>query len=421
MPRRLPLLPAVLLFAACMSRGTPVPGPDTSDQGAVELPDLLAPPGEDLGADLRDPCSGGGCPVVELLGTEQGVCAGAKHHVPTLAAGGGGFAVGCLPSGAQNTAPTLKILDGMGREVRAHGLLTMDGYYYKDIQTTFLDGRFQAIYEYNCTDRGTWAVGWGWGCIDFREFGTDGAPLTASLVFGQTGHNGHPVLDWSGASFGVGWVSYDTIFFRRINGDRTLTGARTMNVRVAQDPKRSDDRSAARTKIAWDGSAFGLFVIVGRQLYFARIGPSGEIQVGLQLLGPAFSETFSGQFSAVALMGAYHVAYLDPQAGQVVVLRVGLDGKAVGRTPVISGMYRYPHMIAQGGLLYLFSSDAGNAGQVAVLDPAGRLLRDAVPIAPGRVMNSPVPAYDAARGAGAVAYLDAGGAVKLQRLRLGRP
>lgn len=418
---------AALVFAACNSRGgLPEPvnaGPDLAATEDLAAADLASPPGPDLARapDLAGTCDGGPCPLVQPLGAELTLCAGRTYHVPTLAAGGGAFALGCLPDGSQRETPTLKILDGAGAERSATSLLTMDGNYYKDIQVSYHDGRFQSVYEYNCDDGGGWGVGWGWGCIDFREHSVTGAQVTGSTVFGQRGHNGHPVLDYSGASFGVAWVSYDTAYFRRINGDRTLAGAdRFANIRIAQDPQKSDDRSAARTKIAWDGSAFGVFVIVGDRLYFSRLDAAGQILVPFTPLGSAFSQTFSGQFSVVWLGGLYHVAYLDPVASKVVVLRVGVDGMAQGSTPVLAGMYRFPHLISVGGSLYLFSSSDAKEGQLTVLDAAGAILKSA-PLLPGRVVDRPVAAYDAAADAGAVAYLDASAAVRLQRIRLGRP
>ena len=55
--------------------------------------------------------------------------------------------------------------------------------YYTDIDVLFRDGKFKAIYQYNCDDNGSWNVGWGWGCVNFREYTTDGALSGANLRF----------------------------------------------------------------------------------------------------------------------------------------------------------------------------------------------------------------------------------------------
>lgn len=371
--------------------------------------DRCCPPGQTEATD-RD------CRPLSLDGSERQICENGPHHVPVLGVGRDHFAVGCVPSGSQQTAANVKIFDAAGTVLRSHNLRTMDGYYYNEVQTSFFDGRFQALYQYNCEDDGSWSVGWGWGCIDFREYAFDGTEVTSSLVFGMTGHNGHPVLDWNGAGFGVGWVSYDSLYSRLIGADRKLTGARTANTFIQQDPKKSDDRNGARTRLHFTGTGYGMFTIVGYQLYFTRLNSSGAQLQAMQGLGPAYSQTSGGNLSSIYDGASYHVSYYDHVANKLVVIRVDDTGKKLGTTNIQDGEFRYPSLVRVGDRIYLFTHDASKQGQVTVLDLMGNIVQTSQL---GSKMTYPQAAYDQTTDNFGVVFLDDSGTVKYQHLRRG--
>lgn len=371
--------------------------------------DRCCPPGQTEATD-RD------CRPASLDGTARQICEAGAHHVPVLGVGRDHFAVGCVPNGSQQVAANVKIFDAAGTVLKSYDLLTMDGYYYNEVQTSFYDGRFQALYQYNCDDDGSWRTGWGWGCIDFREYAFDGTQVTSSLVFGQIGHNGHPVLDWNGSGFGVAWISYDTLFSRLIGADRKLTGDRTANTLVQKDPKSSDDRNGARTRIHYTGGGYGIFTIVGGQLYFTRLNAAGMQSLVYQPLGPGYSQVGGGNLSTIYDGSIYHVAYYDPVASKLVVMRVDANGKKLTSTNILDGEFRYPSMVRVSDQLYLFTHDASKQGQITVLDMMGNIVQTS---SLGTKMTYPQAAYDATVDNLAVVYQDDSGTIMYQHLRRG--
>jgi hypothetical protein len=306
--------------------------------------------------------------------------------------------------------PTVEILDHQGALLASHTLLNSDGYYYTDIQVTHLDGRFQTLYQYNCDDNGSWQVGWGWGCIDFREYDDAGTEVTSSLVFGEIGHNGHPVLDWSGTSFGVAWVSYDEMFFRGVDGMRQLMGGAEplANVHVASDPGQNDDRDRARTKIVWDGTAFAIFSILGQQMYLVRANAAGTVVTPRTSLFPAYTGTFSGQFDVASINGDLFVLHREVGSDDTIKLRkLTAAGQVVATTTISSGAdYRYPQLLVIGGELYAFTNDANGMVELTVLDDQASILAGKSGIVGTSAMHAPAPAYDATSGELGIAYLD---------------
>ncbi|EYF04122.1 hypothetical protein [Chondromyces apiculatus] len=379
--------------------------------------DGCCPAGQMVGTD-------GDCEPLYPLGSAVTVCTGA-FQAPSLAATGAGFAVGCTPDGNQNVTPQVKIVDGAGALIAAHTLLTSDGYYYTPIQLTGHDGRYQALYQYNCDDNGSWQVGWGWGCIDFREYDPmTGALVSPSLVFGETGHNGHPVLDWSGTEFGVGWVSYDDVYFRRLDANRQLVGGgRLDNILVGADPLNSDARDSARTEILWDGSGYGIFSVMGYRLYFARVNAMGAVVTPLVDIGSAYTQTFRGQLSAVYQNGAYFVAHLSGGSGTgVSFLKVSLTGSVLASTVVTTtGADRTVDVHAMGGLFYLVTQDGAGNAVMTVLDEAAAVVPGMSGVLGDTPMRYPAVARDPVSGDVGVAYLSSGwgGAVSFQRFRQG--
>jgi hypothetical protein len=371
-------------------------------------------------ADEDDDCQPAG-----LVGAPQTVCSAGTYRVSTLAAGGGAFAVGCAQSGSQQMTPTVRILDGSGAELASHSLRNADAYYYLDIGVYYNGGRFQTMYQYNCDDNGSWNDGWGWGCVDFREYDTTGAEVTSSLVYGEIGHSGHPVLAYDGSGFGTAFVSYDELHFRYIDASRQLSGGgKADNPQIGSDPNQGDDRDANRTEIVWDEGVgeFAIFTILDSQLYYARADASGTATQTLTHLGAAYSQIFGGQFDAIYLDGAYYVVYLDNVADPATVnlIKIARDGTVSESATVLSGVeFRYPAMIEVDSRLYVFSHDDNGHGQMHVYDQ--NLQLDAPRsglIGGGHPMTYPVPAYDASNQTWAVIYLDASEQVVFQNLAM---
>lgn len=325
-------------------------------------------------------------------GPELPICTGA-YHAPTMVLAEDRLVVGCMPSGSQNTTPIVKFMMPDGTLLGQASLLTSDGYYYKETRLSHHDGKFQAIYEYNCDDNGSWLVGWGWGCIELREFDDTGDQITA-IQFGETGHNGHPVLDASGSELGVGWVSYDDAYFRRIDAARDLPGGRGANVLLGPDPLQSDARSAARTQIVFDGAGYGVFTIIGTHMYFSRVEASDHIAVSMKDLGAAYSQTFSGEFSAVAgPSGTYVVAYDDMTS--VKLVNFDRNGDVVKSVVAQAGAYIAPQLVASGGRYYVVTEDAGGRGYLTVFDSSLTKIADGlIGGGLGRTMKYPTLAVD---------------------------
>lgn len=345
-------------------------------------------------------------------GSEIAACAG-RFHAPTLVLAEGRIVVGCMPRGSQNEIPVVKFMTQAGAPLGQASLLTSDGDYYNQSRLSYHAGKFQVIYAYNCDDNGSWLVGWGWGCIDLREY-DDTGDLIGSLQFGENGHNGHPALAASGSELGIGWVSYDDAYFRRIGADRQLVGGPGANRLLGSDPLQSDARSAARTQIAFDGDGYGVFTIIGAKMYFSRIEATDLIAVSMKDLGPAFSNVISGEFSAVSVGGTYYVAYYDQTSVRLV--NVDRNGDVVKSVVVQAGAYDHPQLVASGGRLYVVTEDAGGRGYLTVFDGSvekitGGLIGGGL----GRTMVHPTVAFEGSTWA--VAYQDGQfGNIKIQRL-----
>jgi hypothetical protein len=363
--------------------------------------DACCPDGADLTTDDD-------CEPLSPIGTVVARCPGTMQP-PTLAAGVSGWAVGCISDGSQQVTPTVEILERDGGLLASHPLLISNGYYYTDIQVSYLDGRFQTLYQYNCDDNGSWKTGWGWGCVDFREYDSAGTALTPSLVFGEVGHNGHPVLDWGGSSFGVGWVSYDEIYFRGIDSSRQLmSGSDPLaNVHVGSDPGQNDDRDRARTKIVWDGGAFAIFSILGNQMYMLRADVAGTVVTAQQSLFPAYTETFSGQFDVASYNGKLFVVHRALGNDTILFQKISAAGTVEETTPVSSGGdFRYPQMLEIGGLFYVFTTDSTGMVELTVLDESATIVAGKSGIVGTSPMYAPSPAFDATTGELGIAYLD---------------
>jgi hypothetical protein len=225
------------------------------------------------------------------------------------------------------------------------------------------------------------------------------------------------VLDWNGTGFGVAWVSYTSVYFRQLDAMRHLVGgAPTSNTLVAGP--YADERDAARTRIAWDPTSgtFGVLFVFTSQLYFMRVNPTGTVALAARAIGPAYSQTFGGNFTALATGGAFFAAYDDNTTGTV-VRKLGADGTTLAMAMVRPGEYRFPNMLEHAGTLYVFTHDASTVGHVDAFDTALHpVTAHSGRIGDGRYMQYPVAALDASTGALSVVYLDAARAVQFQRL-----
>jgi hypothetical protein len=346
-------------------------------------------------------------------GEELPVCDG-SYHAPTLGLAAQRLVVGCLPAGSQTTTPIVKFMTEAGAPIGSTNLLTTDGLYYKESRITHEAGKFQVVYEYNCDDTGSWLVGWGWGCVDLREYDDNGDVLK-SIQFGQSGLNAHPVLAADSAGeFGVAWVSYDDAYFRRIPADYSLPGGPSTNIFLGPDPLQTDSRSQTRTQIAWDGDGFGVFTIIGAHLYFSRIETGDHVEVSMKDLGAAYSDTFQGELAAVSIGGTYYVAYDDTMS--VRLTNFDRNGDVVKTVVAQAGAYSAPQLVTSGNQLYVTTQDAGGRGYITVFDAsltklAGGLIGGGL----GRTMVHPTLAVDGATWI--VAYTDSDpGNVKAQAL-----
>lgn len=368
-----------------------------------------------------DTSTGGEEPMLPDWGDlqlEQTLCAG-NHWTPTLAGLDGTFAVGCVPNGSQQLHPSVVFVDGAAGVLAQDSLLSSDGYYYLDISLTSHDGRLQATYQYNCDDNGSWLEGWGWGCIDFREYDALGTRLNDPTVFGNIGHNGHPVIDWSGSSYGTGWISYDEVYFRRLDANGRFMGGPLENVYVGPDPAQPDQRDGARTKIVWNGERqeYAIYAISGYDLYRARVSEAGDVLEAPTLLADtAYSQTFGGQFVAVAWGTDDYLLYHDET--DLVLARVFEGAGGMAQVVVQAGEYRFPSMVLHAETLLVFREQPGTGfGEVLAYDadlqelPAvGGLLGGGVP------MVYPQGAVDPVGEGFGVAYLDAAGAVQFRTI-----
>lgn len=359
-----------------------------------------------------DVCVGDDCTPFDPLGPAQIICTG-KFHPPAIATGDSVFAIGCMPDGSQNETPQVLFVDAEGNELASQNLLLSDGYYYTDIQLSYFDDRFQVLYQYNCDDNGSWNVGWGWGCIDFREYDSAGNELTPSTVFGEIGHNGHPVLDWHGNGFGVAWVSYDDIYFREIDAARNLVGGggdKLANVLVYADPYQSDVRDGARTRLIWHGDGYAIATAMGNNTFFARINPAGMPVAPVAELPTALAtSTANGQTDMLYHDQAYFLAYRHRNDNTLDLAKISQTGEWLGKVVVQNDPeVRYPALIEQDGILYVFAHDEQQHNRFYAFDSE----LNPVPehdgaIDPMEVILFPALAYDPLAGHYAMAYQDA--------------
>ncbi len=385
-------------------------------------PDTTGDTGMDTSTgEGSDSSSGGEEPLLPDWGDlqlEQTVCMG-DHWTPTVAGLDGTFAVGCVPHGSQQLYPTVHFLDGMAGELAMDTLLNSDGYYYLDLSLTSHNGRLQTTYQYNCDDNGSWLEGWGWGCVDFREYDDQGSRLNDPTVFGNIGHNGHPVIDWSGTSYGVGWISYDEVYFRRLDSNGEFAGGPLDNVHVGPDPAQPDQRDGARTKIVWNAERqeYAIYAISGYNLYRGRVSEAGDVlEMPTLLADTAYSQTFGGQFVALAWGEDDYLLYHDET--DLVLARVFAGAGGMTEVVVHEGEYRFPSMVLHGETLLVFREQPMTGfGEVIAYDAnlqlipeSGGLLGAGVP------MVYPQGAVDPATGTFAVVYNDAGGSVQFRTI-----
>jgi hypothetical protein len=340
------------------------------------------------------------------------VCQG-DHWPSDIAANEGLTLVGCVPKGSQRVIPSLKFYNTNLELTSSQDLLQSNGYNYHDIFLSSHRDGFQAIYQYNCDDSRPWQVGWGWGCIDFREWTITGQALFMPLVFGRTGHNGHPVIDYNGDSFGAAWVSYDDFYFREITSDGRLVGReRTDNIIIGIDPHQSDSRDGARTQIVWNESLqqYGVFNISGKGLFFTTIDRTGvKIQDTIQIETKAYANYAKGQIKAVATGDSFSVLFYDYR--DLVIARYAATGQKLNSVIVLEGdrvfpsplthQLDFPNMTATDKTLLVVTSEPDtNFGKVFAYDFELKPIAHMSGLigAPPLVMFHPRTAYDKATG-----------------------
>lgn len=171
----------------------------------------------------------------------------------------------------------------------------------------------------------------------------------------------------------------------------------------------ADDRNGARTHIAWDGSGFGVFSIIGYHMYFVRTDAAGQILVPLMQVTTAFSQHFSGQFKVLYKNGAYFVVYPEQSMMAISFMKVGMDGAVMATAPIVSGFdIRHGDMFEMNGLFYVLTNDAAKNAVITVLDENANVVKGMGGVIGEGPMPYPVVAYDAATGDIGVAYNENG-------------
>ncbi len=159
-----------------------------------------------------------------------------------------------------------------------------------------------------------------------------------------------PRLAWSGAGAGAVWSSSPdkeryTIGFRPLAADGKPTGPA---VDIAETPR------LAAPVIAWDGSSFGIAwrgeTEGGRDIFFARVSPTGEVEV------PAVQVTKSGSAQGdvglAATTGGFGLTYTVYHGGlELKFASLSRDGiKAGESTQINEGKRALPrHALASNG------------------------------------------------------------------------
>jgi hypothetical protein len=361
--------------------------------------------------DPIGPGPGSGAWIASETGSTE-VCTG-DHWPSDLAVHEGFTVISCAPKGSQRVIPSVKFLNRKQEVTSSQELLQSDGYYYQDVFLSNHRGRFQAVYQYNCDDNGSWQVGWGWGCVDFREWSNDGHAVLSPLVFGRTGHNGHPVLDYNGDSFGVAWVSYDDFYFREITATGRLVGReRGDNILIGVDPRQSDSRDGARTQIVWSEALqkYGVFNISGKGLFFSGVDRTGaKINETTEIETQAYSGSFKGQFKAIAAGNAFYVLFYNlrdlilarySETGQRLNSVVVLEGDRVFPSP-LTHQLEFPDMTLMGRTLLVVTSEPDtNFGKVIAYDLELDQVAGTTGLigAPPKIMFHPRVAWDDATG-----------------------
>ncbi|MCR9166013.1 MAG: hypothetical protein ACE37F_17125 [Nannocystaceae bacterium] len=341
------------------------------------------------------------------LQLEQSICDGASYYTPTVAGHDEVFAVGCVRDSG-SSAPQLYFVSGTeGVLGQDDTLLARNGNPYLDVALTAWDGRFQASYQHRCTHLPTNS-----GCIDVRVYEGLGSRVNDETIFQNSNHNGHPVMAWSGSSYGVAWVSYDDVYFRRLDdsGNSTADG----NVLVGPDPEQPDQRDGARTKIVYHPGLqeYAIFVISGYNLYRGRVSEAGDVLEAPTLIADqAYSQTFNGQFVAAALGDEDYLLYHDET--NLVLARVFPEDGGMSQVVVQEGEYRFPSMVAYEDTLLVFRQNPETGfGEVLAYDPDLQALPELSGIlGDGEPMIYPQGAVDRETGTFAVVYQDAEGSV----------
>lgn len=340
-----------------------------------------------------------------------------RNWPPTIAAGGSNYIIGCTSNNDEKEIPGIKIVNSKAQIIHEHTLKQSNGNEYHRTSLSSFNGRFQAIYSYNCKDDGSYEIGWGWSCLDFREYSFNGNKATSPIIYGQDGLNGHPVLAWSGTNFITTWVNYDKILFRGIGADRNLIGKYpNKNNLLMKNPENIDERNNARTKIIWNKvkQEFGVFIIMSNKMYLIKLEKNGIIKKEkILLFNDAYSQAYGGEFNAFSMEGDYFVTYYSDTKKKTILTRISSSKNNSWKKTIRDGHYYFPSTFIKNNLIYFINTDSNYYfGQVQVYDSKSNLIkRLSSLIGNGRKMIYPQATFQQRLGTIGVAFQNTEGNV----------
>jgi hypothetical protein len=376
--------------------------------------DLCCPEGSNPGVDND-------CPAMTTTGFERGVFTVkyAGWIAPVLVPAPNRFFAAASAAQGGGGPVEVAVLDNTGRVLKKHSPnWAGGGGCFETMNPAYNDGRFQMLYQYKCRTghNGSYAPDnqGGWGCIELLEYDLEGNLVSGPLRWGRDGHNGHPNLDWNGTRFGVGWVSYDDVYFRQIDAARALVGDDPMNDNLLLGNGPTDDRNYARTRVVYnpDSDQFGVFSILGSRtygagkLYMSRVSGDGAKLSGISNRGKAMSECGSGYFEADYSDDRYYVVYNDYE--KVVLQMLSGTGVSEGTVTLSMDNYPWPNMARINNQFSVLTQDADGRTSVTTFDLTGQIVRERT----GRLdhgedeLNMPYLAYEPTSASMALIYLN---------------
>jgi hypothetical protein len=184
---------------------------------------------------------------------------------------------------------------------------------------------------------------------------------------------------------------------------------------VGPDPEQPDQRDGARTKIVWNAERqeYAIYAISGYNLYRARVGEAGDVLQAPELLSPdAYSQTFGGQFVAVAFGADDYLLYYDET--DLLLTRVFAGDGGMSQVVVQNGEVRFPSLVLHADTLLVFrqNPDSGHGEVLAYDADLAEVAEAGGVLGEGVAMVDPQGAVDTTSGAFGVAYNGADGGVR---------